>query len=76
MRYDLFFPLDSQVVRIFSPNTCLTAFRVLTCVTHGWILVQTEASRPVAFLKMLADIVPMHYISYPTEEVCLGLAGK
>ena len=55
MRYDLFFPLNSQVARIFLPKTCLSAFRVVTCVTHGWILVQTKAGRSTAFLKMVAD---------------------
>ena len=55
MCYDLLFPLNSQVACIFCPKTCLTAFRVVTCVTHGWILVQTKAGRPAAFLKMVAD---------------------
>ena len=52
--YDLFFPLDSQVARIFYPKKCLTALRVVTCVTHGWIFVQAEVGQPAAFLKMIA----------------------
>ena len=55
MRYALFFPLDSQVACIFCPETCLTTFRVVTCVTHGWILIQIEASQPTTFLNMVAD---------------------
>ena len=31
VRYDLFFPLDSQVVLIFCPNKCLIALKVV-CV--------------------------------------------
>ena len=34
-RYDLFFPLDSQIARIFYPMKRLTALRVVTCVIHG-----------------------------------------
>ena len=55
MRYDLFFPLDSQVIRIFYPKKCLAALKVVTCVTHGWILVQAERGQPTVFLKMVAD---------------------
>ena len=36
-RYDLFFPLDSQIARIFYPKKLLTALKVVTCVTHRWI---------------------------------------
>ena len=53
MRYDLHFPLDSQVVRIFCLKKCLTALREVTCVTHGWILVQVERGKPAAFLNMV-----------------------
>ena len=53
-RYDLFFPLDSQIAHIFCPKKRLTALRVVTCVTHGWILVQAERGQPVAFLKMVS----------------------
>ena len=52
--YDLFFPLDSQVARIFCPKKCLTALKVVTCATHGWILVQAEVGQPATFLKMIA----------------------
>ena len=54
-RYDMFFPLDSQVTRIFFPNKCLTTLRVVMCVTHGWILVQAERGQPAAFLKMVSS---------------------
>ena len=54
MRYDLFFPLDSQIARIFCPKKCLTALGVVTCVTHGWIVVQAERGRSDAFLEMVA----------------------
>ena len=52
--YDLFFLLYSQAIRIFCPTKCLTALGVVTCVTHGWILVQVEICQPNAFLKMVA----------------------
>ena len=54
MRYDLFFPLDSQVACIFCSKKCLIALRVVTCATHGWILVQAEVDQLAAFLKMIA----------------------
>ena len=50
----MFFPLDSQVTPIFCPKKCLTALKVVTCVTNGWIFVQAEVGQPVAFLKMIA----------------------
>ena len=53
--YDMFFPLDSQVTRIFCPKKRLTALKVVTCVTHGWILVQVERGQPTAFLKMVSS---------------------
>ena len=52
-RYDLFFPLDSQIARIFCSIKRLTALRVVTCVTHGWIFVQAERGQPTTFLKMV-----------------------
>ena len=53
MRYDMFFPLDSQVARIFCPKKRLTTLMVVTCVTHGWIFVQAKVGQLVAFLKMI-----------------------
>ena len=52
--YDLFFPLDSQIACIFCPMKRLTALKVVTYVTHGWILVQAESGQPVVFLKMVS----------------------
>ena len=54
-RYDPFFPLDSQIVRILCSMMHLTAIRVVTCVTHGELFVQPERGQPTAFLKMVAD---------------------
>ena len=34
VRYDLFFLLDSQVIRIFCPKKCLTTLRVVMSVTY------------------------------------------
>ena len=53
--YNPFFPLDSQVARIFCPKKCLTTLRVVTWVTHGWILVQAKRGQPRAFLKMVVE---------------------
>ena len=49
--YDLFFPFDSQIARIFYPKKRLAALMVVTCVTHGWILVQAERVQSTAFLS-------------------------
>ena len=32
----------------------LTVIRVVTCVTYGWLFVQTERGQSTAFLKMIA----------------------
>ena len=53
--YDLLFPLDSQITRIFYPMKRLTAHRVVECVPYGWILVQAERGQPAAFLKMVSS---------------------
>ena len=77
-RYDRFFPLDSQVARIFYPKRCLTALREVTCVTHGRILVQVEKPGD-CLLKdgsLPGEVVPRHYVSCPAGEVCLSLACK
>ena len=54
-RYDLFFPLDSQIARIFWPMKRLTALRVVIYVIHGWIFVQVKRCQSTAFLKMVSD---------------------
>ena len=33
----------------------LTVIRVVTCVTHGWLFVQTERGQSVAYLKMVSS---------------------
>ena len=33
----------------------LTAIRVVTCVTHGWLFVQAERGQSAAYLKMVSD---------------------
>ena len=55
MHYDLFFPIDNQVVCIFYPKKCLTTLSLVMCLTHGWILVQAERGQPTVFLKMVAN---------------------
>ena len=54
-RYNLFFPLDNQISSIFCSMKRLTAFMVVTCVTHWWIFVQAERGQSAAFLKMVSD---------------------
>ena len=54
VRYDLFFPLDSQIVLIFCSMMRLTTIKVVTCVTHGELFVQAERGMLDAFLKMVA----------------------
>ena len=33
----------------------LTAIRMVTCLTRGWLFIQAERGQPAAFLKMIAD---------------------
>ena len=44
VRYDMFFPLDSQVARIFCLKKCLTTLRVVTGFERG---------QSAVFLKMV-----------------------
>ena len=55
VHYDLFFPIDNQVACIFCPKKCLTALKVVMCLTHGWILVQTKRGQSTVFLNMVAN---------------------
>ena len=54
-RYNMFFPLDSQIVRIFCLMKRFTVLMVVTYVIHGWILVQAERGQSAAFLKMVSS---------------------
>ena len=69
VRYDLFFPLDSQIACIFCSMMRLTAIRVVTCVTHGELFVQAERGQPAA-LKMVASHERLYLgIISPTQLV-------
>ena len=54
MRYDLFFPFDSQIARIFCSLMRLAAIRMVTYMTHGRIFVQAERGQLATYLKMVS----------------------
>ena len=77
--YDLFFPLDSQIARIFYSMMRLTAIRVVTCVTRGWLFVQAKRGQLAAYLKMVSGqerLCTQALCLMSGWKVCLGLACK
>ena len=76
VRYDLFFLLDSQVVRIFYPNECLTTLRVVMCATYTRS--SSERSSGCLFRddNQPEETVSRRYMAYPIGDVCLSLTCK
>ena len=76
MRYDMFFLLDSQVVRIFYPKKCLTTFRVVMRVTYTRL--SSERSTRCLFKddNRPGKTVSRRYMPYPVGDVCLDLTCK
>ena len=76
VRYDMFFLLDSQVVRIFCPKECLTTLRVVMCATY--IRSSLERSSGCLFKddNWPEETVSRRYMPYPVEDVCLDLTCK
>ena len=76
MRYDLFFLLDSPVVRIFYPKKCLTTLRMVMSVTYTCS--SSERSSGCLFKddNWLGKIVSRRYMPYPVGDVCLDMTCK
>ena len=76
MRYDLFFLLDSLVVRIFYLKKSLTTLRVVMSVSYTYSgserapgCLFKDDSRP-------GETLSRRYMPYPVGDVCLGLTCK
>ena len=76
MCYDMFFLLDSQVVRIFCPKEYLTTLRVVMRAIY------TRSSSERSSVCLFKDdnrpgeTVSRRYMPYPVGDVCLDLTCK
>ena len=76
LRYDLFFLLDSLIVRTFYLKKCLTILRVVMRMTYTCsslerlsVCLFKEVIRP-------GGTVSKRYIPYPDGDVCLDLTDR
>ena len=74
--YDLFFLLDSLVVRIFCLKKCLTILRVVMSMSYTYSISERalgclfkDDSRP-------GETVSRRYMPYPIRDVYLGMTCK
>ena len=76
MRYDLFFLLDSPIVRFFCPKKCLTTLRVVVSMTYTCS--SLERSFGCLFKEVIQQggAVSKRYICYPDGDVCLDLTDS
>ena len=76
VRYDMFFLLDSPVVRTFYLKKCLTTLRVVMSMTYTCS--SSERSSGYLFTEVirLGGTMSKRYIPYPDGDVCLDLTDK
>ena len=76
VRYDLFFFLDTPVVRTFYLKKCLTTLRVV--VSMNYSCSSSERSFGCLFKEVirLRGTVSKRYIPYPNEDVCLDFTDR
>ena len=76
MRYDLFFLLDSLIVRTFCLKKCLTTLRVVMSMTYTCS--SPKRSSGCLFKEVIwpGGTVSKRYIPYPDEDVCLDLTDR
>ena len=76
VRYDLFFLLDSPVVRTLCLKKCLTTLRVVMSMTYTCS--SSERSFGCLFKEVirLGGTVSKRYIPYPNGNVCLDLTDR
>ena len=76
MRYNLFFLLDSQVVRIFYPTKCLTTLKVVMRVTYTRPSLERSFECPFKDDNLPGETVSMRYMPYSVGDVCLDLTCR
>ena len=76
LHYDLFFLLDSLIVRTFCLKKCLTTLRVVMSVT--FTCSSSKRSLECIFKEVIrpGGTVSKSYISYPDGDVCLDLTDR
>ena len=76
MRYDLFFLLDSPIVRIFYPKKCLTTLKVVMSMTYTCSSLERSSKCLFKEVIRLGDTASRRYIPYPDGDVCFDLTCK
>ena len=76
MCYDIFFILDSPVVRTFRLKKCLTTLRVVMSMTYTFSILKRSSG--CLFKKVIrpGGIVSKRYIPYLDGDVCLDLIDR
>ena len=76
VRYDLFFLLDSPVIRTFCLKKCLTTLRVVMSMTYTCL--SSERSSECLFKEVIrpGGTVSTRYIPYLDGGVCLDLTDR
>ena len=76
VRYDMFFFLDSPIVRTFYLKKCLTTLRVVVSMTYSCS--SSERSSGCLFKEVIrpGGTVSQRYIPYPDEDVCLDFTDR
>ena len=73
VRYDMFFLLVSQVVRIFYPKECLTTLMVVMCATYTRSSAEMSSGCLFKDDNRPEETVSRWYMPYPVGDVCLDL---
>ena len=76
LRYDLFFLLDSTVVRTFYLKKCLTTLKVVMSMTYTCS--SSERSSGCLFKEVIrpGGTMSKRYIPYPDGDVCLHFIDR
>ena len=76
VHYDLFFLLDSQVVRSFCPKECFTTPRVVMRVTYARLSSERSSECLFKEVNQPGETMSRRYITYPVGDACLDLICK
>ena len=76
MRYDLFFLIDSQVVRIFYPKECLTTLRLVMRATYTCSSSERSSGCLSKDDNRPGETVSRRHMPYLVGDVCLDLTCK
>ena len=76
VHYDLFFLLDSLVVRTFCLKKCMTTLRVVMNMTYTCSGSKRSFGCLFKEVIRLGETVSKRYIPYPDGDVCLDMTDR